>query len=411
MGATTEHLNENGSLSSQENDIPSSSERASTTQSSSASHSPSALESWMASLLAKADITVNGPNPWDPQVHNTQLWNRILRQGSLGLGEAYVDGWWDCEQVDEFITRVLSAKLDEKVTGRWVVLKHWLLANLFNRQSEKRAYQVGEQHYDVGNDLYQAMLDPTMAYSCGYWKDTTELHQAQLNKLRIISEKAELKAGESVLEIGCGWGSFAELAAREYGVNVTGITISKEQKKLALERCKGLPVEVELMDYRSMEGQFDKLVSIGMFEHVGPKNYDTYMSTANRLMKDDGIFVLHTIGNDQTTTGCDPWIDKYIFPNGVLPSLNQISEAAEPYFVVEDVHNFGPDYDKTLMAWHENFAAAWPDLKDQYNDRFYRMWSYYLKICAGAFRSRSLQLYQVVLRKRLTPLSRYQSIR
>ncbi|WP_133010280.1 cyclopropane fatty acyl phospholipid synthase [Marinomonas flavescens] len=405
MGVTTKQLNDHNTTSSQNDstlqDINYSDQQNAT----------SAVERWIGTQLANAGITINGSNPWDPQVHNPALWDRILSKGSLGLGEAYVDGWWDCEQVDEFISRIISARLDEKMTGRWVIFRHWILAKFINRQSEKRAYQVGEQHYDAGNDLYQAMLDPTMAYSCGYWHKAKNLHEAQLNKLRLICEKADLKKGESVLEIGCGWGSFAELAAKEYGVSVTGITISKEQKILADERCKGLPVDIALQDYRSLEGQYDKLVSIGMFEHVGPKNYDTYMKTAHRLMKDDGTFVLHTIGNDQTTTGTDPWIDKYIFRNGVIPSLTQISKAVEPYFVIEDVHNFGPDYATTLMAWCENFEAAWPELKDQYNERFYRMWVYYLKTCAGAFRSRSLQLYQVVLRKRLDRLPRYQSIR
>ncbi|AEF55255.1 cyclopropane fatty acyl phospholipid synthase [Marinomonas posidonica] len=374
-------------------------------------HDHSSLDTWFTNLLSKADITVNGPNPWDPQLHNPNLWSRVLKQGSLGLGEAYMDGWWDCQQIDEFIRRIINAELDKIITGRWTLIRHWLKATLFNRQSVKRAYQVGEQHYDVGNDLYQAMLDESMAYSCGYWKEADTLHQAQLNKLRLICEKAQLNKAESVVEIGCGWGSFAEIAAREYEVNVTGVTISKEQEKLAKERCKGLPVDIKLMDYRSLEGQYDKAVSIGMFEHVGPKNYGTYMQTAHNLIKEDGIFVLHTIGSDKSATGTDPWIDKYIFPNGVIPTLTQISESAEPYFVIEDVHNFGQDYATTLLAWHSNFEKAWPQLQNQYSERFYRMWTYYLKVCAAAFQSRSLQLYQVVLRKRLTPLERYHSPR
>lgn len=405
MPVTSEHLSDNSTVTSQQDAAQSA------TRSTKKNILSSPVEQWMAKQLEKAGITINGNNPWDPQIKNPALWDRILRQGSLGLGEAYVDGWWECEQIDEFISRIISARLDEKVTGRWVMLRHWLMAKFINRQSEKRAYQVGEQHYDAGNDLYQAMLDPTMAYSCGYWHNAASLHEAQLNKLRLVCDKAKLAKGESVLEIGCGWGSFAEVAAKEYGVSVTGVTISKEQQKLAEERCEGLPVDIALMDYRSMEGEYDKVVSIGMFEHVGPKNYDTYMKTAHRLMKDDGTFVLHTIGSDQTAGGTDPWIDKYIFPNGVIPSMTQISEAVEPYFVVEDVHNFGPDYDKTLMAWCKNFEESWPLLKDQYSERFYRMWVYYLKVCAGAFRSRSLQLYQVVLRKRLSHLPRYQSIR
>jgi len=371
----------------------------------------SPIESWFAIQLAKAGITINGSNPWDPQVHNPNLWNRVLKKGSLGLGEAYIEGWWDCPKIETFIQRIISAQLDKQITGRGVLLVHWLKNILFNRQSVKRAYQVGEHHYDVGNDLYEAMLDPTMAYSCAYWKDTNDLHQAQLNKLRLICEKIQLKKDDSVVEIGCGWGSFAELAAREYGAQVTGVTISKEQEKLAKERCKDLPVDIQLMDYRSLEGQYDKAVSIGMFEHVGPKNHDTYMKTAHHLIKDDGVFMLHTIGSDHTSRGTDPWIDKYIFPNGVIPSLTEISAAVEPYFVIEDVHNFGQDYTKTLLAWYHNFEKSWPQLKDQYSEEFYRMWSYYLKMCAAAFQSRSLQLYQVVLRKRLTPLAHYQSLR
>lgn len=371
----------------------------------------SPTEAWFVELLKKADINVNGQNAWDPQVHNPALWQKILTHGSIGLGEAYMHGWWDCDNLEEFTRRILCAELDRRVRGRRIIFWQWLQAKLYNRQSVKRAYQVGEQHYDVGNDLYQAMLDPTMAYSCGYWKETDNLHQAQLNKLRLICEKIHLQQDESVLEIGCGWGSFAELAAREYGARITGITISKEQVKLAETRCKDLPVDIKLQDYRSLEGQYDKAVSIGMFEHVGPKNYDTYMKHVHRLMREDGIFLLHTIGSDQTDSGTDPWIDKYIFPNGVIPSLTEISAAVEPYFVIEDVQNFGQDYANTLLAWHRNFANNWETLNGQYNHTFYRMWSYYLKVCAGAFQSRSLQLYQVVLRKRHKLLGRYQSPR
>lgn len=361
--------------------------------------------------LAKAGIQLNGPNPWDPQIVNPNTYWRIYQDGILGVGESYMDGWWHCEQVDELVSRVVSAQVDQKLTGKWIFLKHWLMARLINLQSEKRAYQVGEQHYDAGNDLYQAMLDDTMAYSCGYWKNAETLHQSQLAKLRLVCDKLELKVGEKVLDIGCGWGSFAELAAREYRVKVTGLTISKEQRLLAKARCAGLPVTILLQDYRQYEDHFDKIVSIGMFEHVGQKNYDTYFKKAYELMKDDGIFVLHSIGSDLSELGTNPWIHKYIFPNGTLPSLAQLSKACEPYFVIEDVHNFGPDYDLTLMAWFENFNAAWPQLQAQYSERFYRMWEFYLKISAGGFRSRSLQLYQVVLRKRLKPLPPYHSKR
>ncbi|ALS96963.1 cyclopropane fatty acyl phospholipid synthase [Lacimicrobium alkaliphilum] len=369
------------------------------------------VPSWLEHLLSSTGITVNGSNPWDPQIHDHRFYRRVLQEGSLGAGESYMDGWWDCARLDEFFTRLMSRHLEKEITGKWVAVKHWMMARLVNLQSVSRAFQVGEQHYDVGNDLYQAMLDPTMCYSCGYWHQAQDLHQAQRQKLDLVCRKMDLQPGDRVLDIGCGWGSFAEFAARQYQASVTGVTISKEQQKLATDRCEGLPVDIRLQDYRSLQGQFDKLVSIGMFEHVGQKNYDTYFQKARELMEDEGIFVLHTIGKMESRLGTDPWIHKYIFPNGAIPSLAQISKACEPYFVVEDVHNFGPDYDHTLMGWLDNFRAAWPQLKHQYNERFYRMWTYYLQCCAGAFRSRNLQLFQVVLRKPGSGLSRYHSPR
>ena len=269
-----------------------------------------------------------------------------------------------------------------------------------NLQSESRAYQVGEQHYDTGNDVFKAMLDPGMNYSCGYWENADSLEQAQLDKLDLICRKLELTPGEKLLEIGCGWGGLARHAAEHYGVEVTGVTVSREQQQLAQHYCAGLPVNIELMDYRQLDGQFDKIVSVGMFEHVGPKNYPAYFEAVYRLLKDDGLFLLHTIGNHQTNPILDPWIDRYIFPNGKLPSAEEVTPVLNGRFLIEDWHNFGQDYDRTLMAWWENFDAAWPQLKGNYSKRFYRMWRYYLMSCAGFFRSRKGQLWQIVLSKR-----------
>jgi cyclopropane-fatty-acyl-phospholipid synthase len=221
-----------------------------------------------------------------------------------------------------------------------------------------------------------------------------------LHKLDLICRKLQLRPGEKLLEIGCGWGGLARHAAQHYGVEVVGITVSREQQSLARERCAGLPVDIRLMDYRDLEGKFDKLVSVGMFEHVGPKNYPAYFDAAFRLMEDDGLFLLHTIGIDETSSTTDPWIDKYIFPNGKLPSAAEIAAALDGRFLIEDWHNFGQDYDRTLMAWWERFDAAWPNLEARYGQRFYRMWKYYLLCCAGFFRSRQGQLWQLVLSKR-----------
>ena len=351
-------------------------------------------------LLATADIRVGGGRPWDMRVHHPHTFDRILTRGSLGLGESYVDGWWDCDQVDEFITRILRARLDEQV-GRAGWLWASLKARLTNLQSQNRAWQVGELHYDLGNDLYEAMLDPSMAYSCAYWPQAQTLAQAQEAKLDLICQKLQLKPGMTLLDIGCGWGSLMFFAAEHYGAQCVGLTISKEQAKLGTEKAGHLPVRFELADYRQFNPdsaqRFDRIASVGMFEHVGHKNYAAYFDMARRSLRDDGLFLLHTIGKNRAGAGIDPWIEKYIFPNGVLPSASEIAYYSEDAFVMEDWHNFGEDYDKTLMAWHARFEAAWPGLEDRYGERFYRMWRYYLQCCAGTFRARDNQLWQVVL--------------
>lgn len=353
-------------------------------------------------LAAIARIHFDGKAPWDIQVKDPAVYERILTKGSLGFGEAYMEELWDAEALDELFTRILQFDLDQKLTG-WTkvrLLGEVLRQSLFNLQSTRRAFQVGEQHYDIGNDVFKAMLDRSMNYSCGYWLHADNLDQAQHDKMDLICRKLELKPGEHLLEIGCGWGSLARHAAKYFGVSVTGITVSREQQQLAQERCTGLPVHIELMDYRELQGQYDKLVSVGMFEHVGPKNYRAYFETATRLMKDDGLFLLHSIGIHASSRTVDPWIDKYIFPNGKLPSAREITSAFDKHFLIEDWHNFGQDYDRTLMAWWKNFDNAWPQLASKYDRRFYRMWKYYLMSCAGFFRSRQGQLWQLVLSKR-----------
>ncbi|MDE1892612.1 MAG: cyclopropane fatty acyl phospholipid synthase [Betaproteobacteria bacterium] len=353
-------------------------------------------------LFKKAGINVNGKQPWDIQVKDQRAYSEILRRWSLGLGESYMSGYWDCRSIDELIYRLLDANLDEQVTGlaQLNVAWHRLKAQLFNLQNIHRAFIVGERHYDIGNDLFKKMLDPLMIYSCGYWQYADNLEQAQLDKLDMICRKLELKPGERMLEIGCGWGGLAYYAAKYYGVNVVGITVSKEQQKIAQQRCEGLPVEIELIDYRSLDGSFDKIVSVGMFEHVGQKNYQQFFSIINRLLNDSGIFLLHTIGNAVSSHGTDPWINNYIFPNGKIPSSQDITKNIKGQFLIEDWHNFGSDYDKTLIAWHRNFNDHWYELRNNYSDRFYRMWNYYLLSCAGYFRSRHGQLWQLVLTKR-----------
>ncbi|MCW8839844.1 MAG: cyclopropane fatty acyl phospholipid synthase [Gammaproteobacteria bacterium] len=368
------------------------------TEPSSAPPTPPAL---LKELLTGTGVSFNGSSPWDIQIRDPKTYRLILSKGSLGFGEAYMDGHWEAERLDELFYRLLSHGIDEKVRGlnHWRIFAEVLRNTLMNPQCYRRAFQVGEQHYDTGNDIFEAMLDSSMSYSCGYWAEAQDLEKAQFNKLDLICRKLELQPGERVLDIGCGWGGMARHAAEHYGVEVTGITVSREQQKLARERCKGLPVDIELMDYRDLTGSYDKIVSVGMFEHVGLKNYPVYFDTVQRLLKDNGLFLLHTIGTYSSTNNTDPWIEKYIFPNGKLPSARQLSCAVEGRYVIEDWHNFGPDYDRTLMAWWDNFDAAWPDLQGKYDERFYRMWKYYLMCCAGMFRAKEGQLWQLVLSK------------
>lgn len=354
-------------------------------------------------LLAEADVKINGSRPWDMQVRNPHFLKSLIAGGSLALGEGYMQHFWDVESIDQFFYHLISAKLDQKIKLNLNLCFQFMKQKLFNLQSKNRAFDIGKYHYDLGNDLFQAMLDKRMVYTCGYWRDSDNLNDAQDAKLKLTCEKMQLKPGMRVLDIGCGWGSFAKYAAENYGVEVVGISVSKEQIALGQSFCKNLPVELRLQDYRDVNEPFDRIVSLGMFEHVGRKNDEIYMQVAHRCLKDKGLFLLHTIGSAITTKSSDPWINKYIFPNGKIPSMCEIAKAVEKKFIMEDWHNFGPDYDKTLMAWHWNFVSHWDQLKNKYNERFKRMWEYYLLSCAGAFRARSLQLWQITFSKGVLP--------
>jgi cyclopropane-fatty-acyl-phospholipid synthase len=363
----------------------------------------SMLDTWCQNIvlkeLAQADVRVDGSRPSDLLVHDPAFYTRVLLDGVLGFGEAYMDGQWDCEVLDELTVKLIKSKLARKYRTSWGNMLHWLKARIQNLQSPFRAFQVGEQHYDIGNDLYQAMLDRRLVYTCAYWKEAKTLDDAQEAKLDLVCRKANLQPGMKVLDLGCGWGSFIKYAAEKYGVEATGLTVSKAQVELGKQLCDGLPVELRLADYREALGTYDAVVSIGIMEHVGSKNYRTYMEVANRCLKEDGVAVVHTIGGNKGGKDLNAWYDKYIFPNGVVPSLSQLTRAAEGLFVIEDVHNIGPHYDHTLMAWHENFEKAWPKFKAVYGDRFYRMWRFYLLTSAASFRTRYQQLFQIVMTK------------
>jgi cyclopropane-fatty-acyl-phospholipid synthase len=351
-------------------------------------------------LLAIADIEINGSRPWDLQVHDDRLYDRAMSFGTLGFGEAYMDGWWDCEAIDQLVYRIFKYDLRSHLRIDLATIASVARSRLVNLQ-RRRVFEVGERHYDIGNELYSKMLDKRMIYSCGYWKDATTLDAAQEAKLDLICRKAGLKEGMRILDIGSGWGGFLRFAAERYGIEGVGLTISREQAEYANANRGNLPIETRLEDYLAMDGKFDRVISIGMFEHVGVKNYRAYMQKVFDLLAPDGLFVLHTIGGGVSQTYGDPWSDKYIFPNGMIPSPTQLGKAVEGLFEMEDWHNFGAYYDPTLMAWLDNFEAAWPALSaehaDKYDERFHRMWRYYLTSFAGAFRARIIHLWQVVL--------------
>ncbi len=358
----------------------------------------------MQEILSPAGVAINGDKPWDMRIKDDRFYQRVLRDGSLGLGETYMDGWWESERLDDFFAKILPTQPEEKIKKNWGLLLNIFGEVILNPGRKSQAFHIGEKHYDKGNNLFQAMLDKRMVYSCAYWKDATDLDGAQEAKLDLICRKLGLKPGQRILDIGCGWGSLAKYAAEKYGVEATGITVSKEQAALAEDLCKGLPVEIRLLDYRDMDDKFDHIVSVGMFEHVGHKNYRTYMEKAYNCLKDGGLFLLHTIGRDDlSSVTVDQWIGKYIFPNSLIPSMKQITAATEGLFIVEDVHNIGFDYDATIMSWVKNFDNNWDRLKGYYDGRFYRMWKYYLLSSAGSFRSRYLQVWQIVLSKKGVP--------
>ncbi|MDE5832382.1 MAG: cyclopropane fatty acyl phospholipid synthase [Desulfovibrio sp.] len=352
--------------------------------------------------LKDADIRLNGDRPWDPAIRDERFYKLIFSSGTLGLGESYMHGLWDCERLDQLFFKAITADLEDRFSSKklpGLALKFAQL--IFNLQTGKNVFTVGEKHYDFGNDMFAWMLGDNMNYSCAYWKEADNLEDAQIAKMKLICDKIGLREGMKVLDIGCGWGSLGYYMRENYGVDVTGLSISKEQIEYAKEKrpeCEWL-----IADYREMDGKYDRIVSVGMFEHVGYKNYRAFMKKVRELLKDDGLFLLHTIGANKQRLGTDPWIHKYIFPNGMLPSQVNLLKASSDFFIMEDWHNFGADYDRTLMAWLERFEQGCDEQKFKHDEVMRRMFRYYLASCAAAFRARDIQLWQVVFSPRGVP--------
>lgn len=351
--------------------------------------------------LAELGVTVGGDSDVDIHINDKYLFVKLYFGRSLALGETYMDRGWEANNLYAFASKMFNSDLAHFFSKRSFG-DYWrdISARVRNLQNIVRARQVVKQHYNINDDIYDVMLDESMAYTCGYWPHADNLAMAQVAKANLVCQKLGLESEDKTLDVGCGWGGFADFAARKYGAEVVGVTLSSKQANIAKERTKNLPVEIRTQDYREIheENVYDKVTSIGMLEHVGVKNYDEFFRIIHRAIKSDGLFLLHNIGSPTPVFRANPWVDKYIFPNGVAPSLSQFIAHAEKYFRVEDVHNFGADYVPTLKAWWENFDNNWKgNLEKNYSERFYRMWQFYLLGFAAAFESRYLQLFQAVL--------------
>ncbi len=365
-------------------------------------------------LLAPLDIHIDGDRPWDIRVNDVRFYERVIRDGFIGAGEGYMAGEWDCEDIPELIARVRRAALEARLSVDLRLRARLASAAGYRRlralvDRDAPARRLAATQYDLGNDFFASFLDSRMVYSCAYWRKAQTLEEAQVAKLDLICRKLRLEPGMRLLDIGGGWGGLAIYAAQHFGVHVTNITISNEQARFAEERRRELSKDVRnriinrLEDYRDVaDGPYDRVVSVGMFEHVRHDNYRQFMEAVHRNLTDGGLFLLHTIGMDAGKRMSYDWTAKYIFPESEIPIAADVTAAYADLFAMEDWHNFGADYEKTLLEWFRRFEAHWPAqplARAPQADRFYRMWKLYLLGSAGSFRGRTLQLWQIVLSK------------
>eukprot|EP00928_Gymnodinium_smaydae_P010979 TRINITY_DN14121_c0_g5_i1.p1 TRINITY_DN14121_c0_g5~~TRINITY_DN14121_c0_g5_i1.p1 ORF type:complete len:417 (-),score=86.53 TRINITY_DN14121_c0_g5_i1:242-1492(-) len=349
------------------------------------------------------------------EVVDSSAWYDIITKGNFGIAEGYMHGKLKVDPLPFFLsvlngTSVGTRRKEHADVLGWVMglvaLPTDLLGLVTNQQTKDRSRRVTEQHYDAGNDLYERMLGPSMSYTCAYWKGAENLDQAQENKFDLIRRKLELAPGMKVADLGMGWGTAAEHMHKQAGVNVTGVSLSKEQVKWAQQNLAKPGLQFIWSDFRDhcedpkYMGYYDRVYSIGMMEHVGYKNYQTFFKCIKNLLKPDGLAVVHTIGEPDFVSAGDPFLEKYIFPGVVIPALSKVTPAFENDFILEDFQNFGHDYSRTLAAWSENSKAFFKENPTAYSLEFQRMWDYYLKMCEALFELRINQLWHFVLSPR-----------
>jgi cyclopropane-fatty-acyl-phospholipid synthase len=355
-----------------------------------------------ARLLERCGLAINGPAARDPQIHDERVYARLLKNGSVGAGEAFMDGWWDARDLSGCLEAVLRADLDAQFRGALFREKfRELRFQWLNRQTRELSRRVARDHYDLPFEFWRRMLGKTMQYSCAYWeRGARDLDEAQVAKMELICRKLQLEEGLSVLETACGWGSLAHHMAAHHGVRVKAFTLSEQQYRYAVAHYSHPRVEFFCADYRDFAARhqgekFDRIASIGLVEHVGRRNLDVFFRMIQRFMKPEGWALVHGMGK-QTPEATDPWITRYIFPGGEIPRLSHLVDSISRCALnVEDLHNLGLSYIPTLRAWLQSLSE--PAGEGAPQGRALRMWVYFLSLSIAAFEARKLQLYHFIL--------------
>lgn len=363
----------------------------------------------LTTLLREANIEPNGASPWDPQIKDERFYRTVLLRGSVGLGDAYLNGWWECADISGFILRIIKSGIHLRVPRVDIFLRR-LRFGLIDAQNRIRSKRVAELHYDEDPYIFEVMLGSTNSYTCARWKGVITLDAAQQQKMDLLCKKAGLSSGMTVLDIGSGWGGFLAYAAERYQVRGIGLTISKTQLDYARKRYGNLPVEFRLQDYRDFVGGVDAVVSICVIEHVGSDHYREYFQKVREtLTREDGFFAMQCILACDTQARMDPWTEKHIFPNGILPTLERIENAVEGILHIVDREFFRDDYVRTFSAWYENLVRNKNAIIARCGVRYFRKYEYYLCLYIAGFGSGRIDVGQFVLSP--TPHLNYKPIR